>query len=164
MGSINKEDMQVAVENFVLSVFASADKDERTCETVGKPQAVAFKRAGDFIMILSLFGEMSPEWQERRKYCVYKAGTIMKGLKTGEMPPRGNPFAPPEEETKEPVAPVEQLPTEQPGMPQPVVDTNMPSPLLVNNQSADSAGQVSPMDAGQNPYQQPAYQPQQPAY
>ena len=37
MGDINKADMQVAVENFVLSVFASADKDERTCETVGKP-------------------------------------------------------------------------------------------------------------------------------
>jgi len=49
MGEINKEDMQVSIENFVLSVFAGVDKDERTCETVGKPQAVAFKRAGDFI-------------------------------------------------------------------------------------------------------------------
>jgi hypothetical protein len=37
---------------------------------------------------------MDPEWQEREKYCKYKAGTILKCLKTGEEPPRGNPFAP----------------------------------------------------------------------
>jgi hypothetical protein len=36
MGDINKEDLQMTVENFVLSVFAMSDKDERTCETVGK--------------------------------------------------------------------------------------------------------------------------------
>ncbi len=49
MGDINRDDMKVAIENFVLSVFASSDKDERTCETVGKNQAIAFKRSGDFI-------------------------------------------------------------------------------------------------------------------
>jgi hypothetical protein len=49
MGDINKDDMIVALENFILSIFAAADNDERKCETVGKPQAVAFKRAGDFI-------------------------------------------------------------------------------------------------------------------
>ena len=32
---------------------------------------------------------------------MYKAGTIMKALKAGEQPERGNPFAPPEEEKKE---------------------------------------------------------------
>jgi len=31
MGQISKDDMQVAIENFVMSVFAAADKDERTC-------------------------------------------------------------------------------------------------------------------------------------
>ena len=36
MGDINKEDMKIAIENFVLSVFASSDKDERICEEVGK--------------------------------------------------------------------------------------------------------------------------------
>ena len=101
MGDVQKPDLQVAVENFVLSVFASIDKEERTCETVGKQHAVAFKRAGDFIQILSLFGALTPEWEERRKYTVYKAGTIMKALKAGEVPVRGNPFAPEEEMKKE---------------------------------------------------------------
>jgi hypothetical protein len=37
MGDVNKDDMQTAVENFVISVFARADKDDLTCETIGKP-------------------------------------------------------------------------------------------------------------------------------
>lgn len=35
---------------------------------------------------------MEVEWEERKKYCNYKAATIVKCLKTGEEPPRGNPF------------------------------------------------------------------------
>ena len=36
MGEVNKEDMQTAVENFVISVFARSEKDELTVETIGK--------------------------------------------------------------------------------------------------------------------------------
>ena len=41
---------------------------------------------------------MDNDWKEREKYCKYKAGTILKCLKNGEQPPRGNPFASEEEE------------------------------------------------------------------
>ena len=44
---------------------------------------------------------MTDEWSERKKYCTYKAGTILKALKEGRQPERGNPFAPPEEEKKD---------------------------------------------------------------
>ena len=81
-------------------MFAKTDKEERTCEKVTKKNALDFKRCGDFIEILTQFGELEPEWEERAKYCKYKAGTILKCLKNGEEPPRGNPFAPEEEETK----------------------------------------------------------------
>ena len=101
MGVTDKEDIKVHVENFIMSVFAQTDKEERTCETITKKNAMDFKRTGDFIMIVSLFGEMEPEWAERKKYCTYKAGTIMKALKAGEQPPRGNPFAPEEEKKEE---------------------------------------------------------------
>ena len=104
MGDVDKDDLKVHVENFIMSVFAQTDKDERTCETITKKNAMDFKRSGDFIMVLTLFspnGELDEEWTERKKYCTYKAGTIMKALKAGEEPPRGNPFAPPEEEKKE---------------------------------------------------------------
>ena len=36
--------------------------------------------------------ELDKDWAERDKYCKYKAGTILKALKNGEQPPRGNPF------------------------------------------------------------------------
>ena len=103
MGDVaSKEDLKLHVENFVLSVFAQTDKEERTCETITKKNAVDFKRAGDFIAVLTLFdAELSQEWANRRKYCVYKAGTIMKALKAGEQPPRGNPFEPEEEKKEE---------------------------------------------------------------
>ena len=100
-GLTDKEDLKAHVENFIMSVFAQTDKDERTVETITKKNAVDFKRAGDFIVLLTLFGELDGEWEQRRKYCVYKAGTIMKALKAGEQPPRGNPFAPEEEKTQE---------------------------------------------------------------
>jgi Vta1 like len=74
----------VQVENFVLSVFAKVDKDERTCETITKQNAMDFKRCSDFIGLLNLLGEMDPDWKEREKYCKYKAGTILKCIKNGE--------------------------------------------------------------------------------
>lgn len=82
----------------MLSVFAKTDKEERTCEKITKQNAIDFKRCSDFIQLLTLFGELDEEWREREKYCKYKAGTILKCLKTGEEPPRGNPFEPEKEE------------------------------------------------------------------
>jgi hypothetical protein len=82
MGELPKDDCKTHVENFVLSVFAKADKEERTCETITKQNAIEFKRAGDFIAVLSLFDDcMTAEWENRKKFCTYKAGTIMKALK-----------------------------------------------------------------------------------
>jgi vacuolar protein sorting-associated protein VTA1 len=98
LGATTKDDHRYQIENFVLSVFAKIDKDERTCETVSKVNALDFKRCSDFINLLSLFGPMEAEWTEREKYCKYKAATILKCLKNGEVPPRGNPFAPEVEE------------------------------------------------------------------
>ncbi len=50
-----------------------------------------FKRCSDFIALLTCFGPLEPEWVEREKYCKFKAGTILKALKNGEQPARGNP-------------------------------------------------------------------------
>lgn len=74
-------------------MFAKIDKEDRTDPTITKNHALSFKRCGDFIQILTLFGQIEPEWAERGKYCNFKAGIILKCLKNGEEPPRGNPFA-----------------------------------------------------------------------
>jgi hypothetical protein len=46
-------------------------------------------------MLLSIFDNLYDDvWEERRKYCVFKAGTILKAIKSGQQPPRGNPNDP----------------------------------------------------------------------
>lgn len=84
MGEVKQEDLKFHVENFVLSVFTKTDKEERTVETITKSNAVDFKRTGDFIALLDLFeGSMTEDWVQKKKYCTFKAGTIMKALKAG---------------------------------------------------------------------------------
>lgn len=78
-----KEDHRYIVEQFVTSVFTNTDIEERTIETVTKKQAADFNRCSHFIMLLSLFEEAYEEgaWEEKRKYCLFKAGTILKSIK-----------------------------------------------------------------------------------
>ena len=63
MGDVQQTDLKFHVENFIMSVFAATDKDERTCETITKKNAMDFKRSGDFIMLLELFDDaLNEEW------------------------------------------------------------------------------------------------------
>ena len=63
MGDVRQEDLKYHVENFVLSVFAGVDKEERTCAEITRKNAVDFKRCGDFIALLELFDDaMTEEW------------------------------------------------------------------------------------------------------
>ena len=63
MGEVQQDDLKYHVENFILSVFAQTDKEERTCETITKKNAIDFKRCKDFIDLLDLFeGAMTDEW------------------------------------------------------------------------------------------------------
>lgn len=104
LGATTKEEHYPQVENFIFSVFAKIDKEDRTDPVITKNHALSFKRCGDFIQILALFStpsQLEPEWQEKVKYCNFKAGIILKCLKNGEEPPRGNPFVEEEEPAEE---------------------------------------------------------------
>ena len=94
LGGTTKEDHLPEVDNFLLSYFAKIDKSERTDLQVTKQHAVDFKRCSDFIQILTMFGPMDQTWTERDRYCKFKAATILKCIKNGEEPPRGNPNDP----------------------------------------------------------------------
>lgn len=90
-----KADHANSIENFVASVFTMADKEERTCETVSKKNAMDFNRCSHFIMLLTVFDNIfDSAWDDKRKYCVFKAGSILKCIKAGQQPPRGNPDDP----------------------------------------------------------------------
>ena len=80
-----KADHKASLTNFVTGYFTKVDKDERTCETITKQNAISFQRASHFIDILQQFDklEWDLEWADKRKYCLFKAGMIMKALKAG---------------------------------------------------------------------------------
>jgi len=78
----NKGDHRYVVENFVTSMFTKLDKEERTCETITKSLAVNFNKCSHFIILLNYFEDAyDATWNDRRQYCVYKAGSILKALK-----------------------------------------------------------------------------------
>lgn len=79
----------------MLTVFAGADKAERTDPEITKKHAMDFKRVQDFINVLTLFEPLDEGMETKRKYCVFKCGTIMRALKAGVQPEfRGNPNDP----------------------------------------------------------------------
>ncbi len=49
LGDVQHEDNKDTVENFVISMFAKTDKDERNCEKITKKNAVDFNRCSHFI-------------------------------------------------------------------------------------------------------------------
>ena len=80
-----KDEHRYVVENFVTSNFTNTEKEERTCETITKANAQAFNSSSHFIMLISIFDGAYEEgdWESKRAYCVFKAGSIMKALKEG---------------------------------------------------------------------------------
>ena len=71
----------IGKEVSVLAIV-NADKEERTCETITKENAKQFNVCSHFIMLLSMFNDVfNDDWEEKRYYCVFIAGSIMKALK-----------------------------------------------------------------------------------
>jgi len=91
--NIPEEEKKDTFFQFVQSQFTTVDREERTTEKVTMLHALAFKQWAFVIECLEEIKLYDEEWQERRKYCLFKAGDIMKWLKSGTTPKRGNPNA-----------------------------------------------------------------------
>lgn len=159
----SKDDHRYVLENFVTSVFTNADKDERTCEIVGKKNAKDFNTSSHFIMLLSQFDGAYDEgnWEEKRKYCVFKAGSIMKALKAGQQPSRGNPNDPTntgEREMPKPKAPVEEEKKESGGGGGPAIPDM--DDLMADLAKLETGGGGTQPTANQDMPGVPTYQPQ----
>ena len=93
----SKEEHRYVVESFITSSFTNADKDERTCETITKKNAIDFNFCNHMIELMGMFGPEAIEeggWADKKKYCQFKAASILKAIKAGQQPPRGNPNDP----------------------------------------------------------------------
>ncbi|XP_057978082.1 protein HOMOLOG OF MAMMALIAN LYST-INTERACTING PROTEIN 5 [Malania oleifera] len=78
------------LEGFALNVFAKADKQDRAGRA-DLSTAKTFYAASIFFEILSQFGELQPDLEQKQKYAVWKAADIRKALKEGRKPEPGPP-------------------------------------------------------------------------
>mmetsp|Transcript_60256 Transcript_60256/g.68653 ORF Transcript_60256/g.68653 Transcript_60256/m.68653 type:complete len:338 (+) Transcript_60256:31-1044(+) len=78
------------MEMFCTAIFVNVDKEDRK-GTITRKTAVSFNSCSHFIETLGVFGELEPDWEEKRKYCKWKAVDISRAFKEGREPKRGGP-------------------------------------------------------------------------
>ncbi|XP_076183619.1 vesicle trafficking 1 [Ptiloglossa arizonensis] len=79
---------QAHLENWALKLFLYADKNDRA-SNFGKNVIQSFFTAGLLYDVLTVFGELSEEAAQNRKYAKWKAAYIHNCLKNGETPVPG---------------------------------------------------------------------------
>jgi len=87
---------QAHVENYVMKLFQWADKEDRASR-FNKNVVKAFYNAGVIFDVMTVFGDITPENEQIRKYAKWKAAYIHNCLKSGETPvpgPAGGEDAP----------------------------------------------------------------------
>lgn len=75
---------------FIENIFANVDEEDREGEVSAKT-ARSFKMVSQLIDVFNFFGQVPPDWEEKKKYSKFKAVDIMTSLKKGEKPRRGGP-------------------------------------------------------------------------
>lgn len=83
-------DDQLHLEGFALGVFAKADKQDRAGRS-DLNTAKTFYAASIFFEVLTQFGELQPDIEQKQKYATWKAADIRKALKEGRKPVPGAP-------------------------------------------------------------------------
>ncbi|KAH0941998.1 hypothetical protein HID58_001635, partial [Brassica napus] len=83
-------DDNMHVEGFALNVFAKADKQDRAGRA-DLGTAKTFYAANIFFEILSQFGPVPPDIEQKQKYAAWKAADIRKAIKEGRKPTPGDP-------------------------------------------------------------------------
>ncbi|XP_048129893.1 protein HOMOLOG OF MAMMALIAN LYST-INTERACTING PROTEIN 5 isoform X2 [Rhodamnia argentea] len=78
------------LEGFALNVFGKADKQDRAGRA-DLNTAKTFYAASIFFEILSQFGPLQPDLEQKQKYAAWKAADIRKALKEGRKPVPGPP-------------------------------------------------------------------------
>lgn len=141
-------------EGFLTMLFCQIDTEDRQ-QGSGGPTAKKFRNCAKLIEAWGVIGPLSPAWEDKRKYCIWKAADIVKAIKERRAPRRGGPN---EEQSSEPMdfqepPPAPQVPsqsTSQPTFPQPT------------SQSAFPQAPLPPFPQGGYPQAPPVYPQSQP--
>ena len=133
------------IENYAVKLFNWADKEDRA-SNFGKNVVKAFYTAGNLFDIMQVFGELTPEVAQRRKYAKWKAAYIHNCLKNGEQPTPGPMGGDDEEEiapASEPGAGgwATQIPKEEP-----IPNIPAPTPTISQPIEEGSSSSMKPED------------------
>ncbi len=79
------------MENYVSNKFVEVIKSEETDPEITKKHAISFHQTQLLITLLKQHTLLTPDWEEKKKYCQAKAANINKCLKNGTQPERGKP-------------------------------------------------------------------------
>ena len=97
----SKEELKQILEDFCSLRFAALNKEEEKAEKITTNHAKLFKSMSNYIDLLSMYDAMTPKWIEIcnfflsiANYCKTKAVNILRCIKQGVEPPRGNPSNP----------------------------------------------------------------------
>ena len=156
-------------EGFLTMLFCQIDTEDRQ-QGSGGPTAKKFRNCAKLIEAWGQNGPLSPAWEDKRKYCLWKAADIAKAIKERRVPRRGGPN---DEQSSEPMdfqePPPAHLapskPASQPTFPQaplpPFPQGGYPQAPPAYPQSQPTAYPTQPPAY---PTQPPAYPTQPPAY
>ena len=79
---------QAHLENWTLKLFLYADKNDQA-SNFGKSVVQSFYTAGLLYDVITVFGDLTEEASQNRKYAKWKAAYIHNCLKNGETPVAG---------------------------------------------------------------------------
>jgi uncharacterized protein (DUF4415 family) len=72
-------------EEFIYSALAKVDKKEKDKkQNIDQQMAKNFMTIALLIEVMETFDAISEEWQERKQYCIFKAGHIMLMIDKGK--------------------------------------------------------------------------------
>ncbi|RKP40325.1 Vta1 like-domain-containing protein [Dimargaris cristalligena] len=127
----NDEAGKAYLELFATRIFTGADNEDRAGKA-SKQTGLKFLASSVFIELLRVFGDLSPEFEEKLKYAKWKAKDIIQALKEGRMPVAG-PAVPEATMASPPLPPLESTsaPLASPGFVAPVTYPNL------DNQATD---------------------------
>jgi len=88
---LTKEQREKKVEEFCIKLFECIVEDDLSAMEISENHAIQFNTTADVIELLKVFGSISNEWEDKRRYCKYKALVIYKCIKDNTEIPRGRP-------------------------------------------------------------------------
>jgi len=84
--ALDADDDELYCESFAMKIFSKADEADRGGAR-GLNTAKSYYAASVFFEMLRQFNELERDIQEKQRYAAWRAGVLMKAVRTGEVPP-----------------------------------------------------------------------------